>query len=69
MLYVGIEGLSIILQFAPLKRWLAGTHQETVRASHIGYYLDEITFRFNRRASLSRGKLVLSLGPAGRSLR
>lgn len=44
-----------------LKRWLAGTHQGAVRASHIDYYLDEFTFRFNRRTSLSRGKLFYRL--------
>ena len=40
-----------------LKRWLEGTHQGAVRASHLNYYLDEFTFRFNRRTSRSRGKL------------
>jgi len=42
---------------ALLKRWLAGTHQGAVRPSHLDYYLDEFTFRFNRRTSGSRGKL------------
>lgn len=32
-----------------------------VRACHLGYYLDEYTFRFKRRASLSRGKLFYRL--------
>jgi len=40
-----------------LKRWLLGTHQGAVRAKHLAYYLDEFTFRFNRRTSRSRGKL------------
>jgi transposase-like protein len=40
-----------------LKRWLAGTHQSNVSAHHLDYYLDEFTFRFNRRRSRSRGKL------------
>jgi transposase-like protein len=40
-----------------LKRWLEGTHQGAVRSSHLDYYLDEFTFRFNRRTSASRGKL------------
>ena len=40
-----------------LKCWLLGTHQGAVRASHLDYYLDEFTFRFNRRKSRSRGKL------------
>jgi len=40
-----------------LKRWLLGTHQGAVRSTHLDYYLDEFTFRFNRRTSRSRGKL------------
>src|SRR5437016_13349697 len=37
-----------------LKRWLMGTHQGAVSHKHLGYYLDEFTFRFNRRKSKSR---------------
>jgi transposase-like protein len=44
-----------------LKRWLLGTHQGAVSGSHLDYYLDEFTFRFNRRHSTSRGKLFLRL--------
>lgn len=44
-----------------LKRWLGGTHQGAVRPSHLDYYLDEYTFRFNRRTSRSRGKLFYRL--------
>jgi transposase-like protein len=44
-----------------LKRWLLGTHQGAVRAKHLDYYLDEFTFRFNRRTSRSRGKLFYRL--------
>ncbi len=40
-----------------LKRWLMGTHQGAVGHDHLDYYLDEFTFRFNRRKSASRGKL------------
>lgn len=40
-----------------LKRWLLGTHHGAVAASHLDYYLDEFTFRFNRRTSHSRGLL------------
>lgn len=40
-----------------LKRWLLGTHQGAVSDEHLGYYLDEFTFRFNRRTSKHRGKL------------
>jgi len=46
---------------ALLKRWLDGTHQGAVRPSHLDYYLDEFTFRFNRRTSRSRGKLFYRL--------
>ena len=46
---------------ALLKRWLLGTYQGAVRPSHLLYYLDEFTFRFNRRTSNSRGKLFYRL--------
>jgi len=46
---------------ALLKRWLLGTYQGAVRPSHLMYYLDEFTFRFNRRKSASRGKLFYRL--------
>jgi len=44
-----------------LKRWLLGTHQGAVRPAHLDYYLDEYTFRFNRRTSRSRGLLFYRL--------
>jgi len=44
-----------------LKRWLLGTHQGAVSAKHLGYYLDEFTFRFNRRTSRARGLLFYRL--------
>ena len=44
-----------------LKRWLMGTHQGAVRPDYLDYYLDEFTFRFNRRKSRSRGKLFYRL--------
>lgn len=44
-----------------LKRWLLGTHQGAVHPEHLDYYLDEFTFRFNRRRSASRGKLFYRL--------
>jgi transposase-like protein len=40
-----------------LKRWLMGTHQGAISHKHLDYYLDEFTFRFNRRRSHNRGKL------------
>jgi transposase-like protein len=44
-----------------LKRWLLGTHQGAVSFEHLDYYLDEFTFRFNRRNSRHRGKLFFRL--------
>jgi len=44
-----------------LKRWLLGTHHGAVSPEHLDYYLDEFTFRFNRRASQYRGKLFYRL--------
>jgi hypothetical protein len=44
-----------------LKRWLAGTHHNGHSAAQLGYYLDEFTFRFNRRGSHSRGLLFYRL--------
>jgi len=38
-----------------LKRWLLGTHQGSVLSNHLQSYLEEFTFRFNRRTSRSRG--------------
>jgi len=46
---------------ALLKRWLLGTHQGAVSHEHLDYYLDEFTFRFNRRTSKHRGKLFFRL--------
>ena len=44
-----------------LKRWLLGTHQGAVIREQLDYYLDEFTFRFNRRASRHRGQLFFRL--------
>jgi transposase-like protein len=44
-----------------LKRWLLGTHQGAVSHAHLDYYLDEFTFRFNRRRSHHRGLLFFRL--------
>lgn len=38
-----------------LKRWILGTHQGSVLPPHLQSYLEEFTFRFNRRTSRSRG--------------
>lgn len=43
------------------KRWLLGTHQGAVSHKYLDDYLNEFTFRFNRRKSRSRGKLFYRL--------
>jgi len=61
-LEVGKNVLPLVNRVAALiKRWLLGTHQGAVRISHLEYYLDEYTFRFNRRTSRSRGLLFYRL--------
>jgi transposase-like protein len=56
---------------ALLKRWLLGTLQGGIQHQHLDYYLDEFTFRFNRRRSQARGLLfhrlaqqAVAVGPA-----
>jgi transposase-like protein len=44
-----------------LKRWLLGTHQGSVHGEHLQAYLEEFTFRFNRRHSRRRGLLFYRL--------
>lgn len=44
-----------------LKRWTAGTLHYRVSQAHLPYYLDEFTFRFNRRNSKARGMLFYRL--------
>ena len=59
---VGVNLLPLCHQEASLiKRWLGGTHQGAVSHEHLSSYLDEYTFRFNRRTSRSRGLLFFRL--------
>lgn len=44
-----------------LKRWILGTHQGSFVPAHLQSYLEEFTFRFNRRTSQSRGLLFRRL--------
>ena len=44
-----------------LKRWTAGTLHHRLSYRHMPYYLDEFTFRFNRRNSRARGMLFYRL--------
>lgn len=46
---------------ALLDRWILGTYQGSVTTKHLDYYLDEFTFRFNRRTSRDRGLLFYRL--------
>jgi transposase-like protein len=44
-----------------LAGWLLGTHQGAASHDQLDWYLDEFTFRFNRRASTHRGLLFYRL--------
>lgn len=44
-----------------LKRWLLGSHHGRVSRHSLDYYLDEFTFRFNRRLSPHRGMIFYRL--------
>ena len=44
-----------------VKRWILGTHHGSFGPQQLDYYLDEFTFRFNRRKSRSRGLLFYRL--------
>ena len=44
-----------------VKRWILGTHQGAIQPDQLDFYLDEFVFRFNRRASRSRGMLFYRL--------
>lgn len=58
----GVDSTPLVHRIASLlKRWLLGTHQGAQNFSHLHYYLDEFTFRFNRRTARSRGLLFLRL--------
>ena len=48
---------------ALLDRWWLGIHHGAIDADHLDYYLDEFTFRFNRRRSQARGLLFFRLLP------
>jgi predicted RNA-binding Zn-ribbon protein involved in translation (DUF1610 family) len=54
-----LPGLHLVASL--LKRWLIGTLHYGIADTHLPYYLDEYTFRFNRRTSKSRGLLFYRL--------
>jgi transposase-like protein len=47
--------------FSLTDRWLLGTHQGGIQAEHLQEYLDEFTFRFNRRGARHRGMVFYRL--------
>jgi transposase-like protein/predicted RNA-binding Zn-ribbon protein involved in translation (DUF1610 family) len=57
--HVGLPGVHRVASL--LKRWLEGTLQGGVAHANLDYYLDEFTFRFNRRSSRRRGLLFYRL--------
>ena len=56
---LGLPGVHLVASL--LKRWLIGTLHYRVEQQHLPYYLDEYTFRFNRRTARSRGLLFYRL--------
>lgn len=51
------------LAFSNLKAWLQGTFHGAVRKEHLQAYLNEFTFRFNRRGNLHAAfQRVLGIG-------
>ena len=63
--YTAVDKASVLpgvhLVASLLKRWLIGTLHHRVEDQHLPYYLDEYTFRFNRRTAKSRGLLFYRL--------
>src|SRR5665647_882249 len=57
--HVNLPGVHLVASL--LKRWLTDTLHYAVSQEHLGYYLDEYTFRFNRRTSKARGLLFYRL--------
>ncbi len=57
--HVSIPGVHRVASL--LKRWILGTHQGSVTPDHLQSYLEEFTFRFNRRTSRSRGLVFRGL--------
>ena len=46
---------------ALLKRWLPGTHHGSMTGCHLPAYLEEFTFRFNRKRASHRGPVFYRL--------
>ncbi len=41
-----------------MKRWLLGTHGSSVKPTYLQAYLDEFTFRYNRRKTNGVGRIA-----------
>ena len=66
----GMIGTVYVMEPEDYQRWLTSTYQGAVSREHLDYYLDEYTFRFNRRGVREHAFLTLLLlaakrGPAG----
>jgi len=57
--HIAMPGVHLVASL--IKRWLLGTHHGSYSKGQLDYYLDEFTFRFNRRTSKSRGLLFYRL--------
>jgi transposase-like protein len=57
--HIDLPGVHIVASL--LKRWLTGTLHYGTSSDHLAFYLDEFTFRFNRRSAKSRGLLFYRL--------
>jgi len=57
--HVFLPGVHMVASL--LKRWLTGTLHYAASQDHLDYYLDEYTFRFNRRTAKARGLLFYRL--------
>jgi len=51
----------IHLAISLIKRWILGTYQGRIEEYHLQAYLEEFTFRFNRKTSTHRGLLFYRL--------
>ena len=57
--HVAMRGVCRVM--SRLMQWLTGTHHGAVSNRHLGYFLDEFAFRFNRPTSESAGKMFYCL--------
>ena len=55
------------LAISLIKRWILGTYQGSIDEDHLQTYLEEYTFRFNRKTSHNRGWLFYRLSQGAMS--